>query len=73
MPLDVSDADTLEVSFVDVDIFISTEGQRLEENVLLTRPMVELFPSKYEAALLSTVGKAFAGIITAGFILSLIS
>ena len=49
MPFDVSDTDTLEVSFPFDDFFISTTGNRLIENLLLTRLMVELFPSKAEA------------------------
>ena len=73
MPFDVTDTDTLEVSFPNDDFFISTTGNRLIENLLLTRLMVELFPSKAEAASLSTIGKAAAGVITFGLVSGLFS
>ena len=41
IPLEVSDAYKLEVSFPHTDFFISTKGHRLKENLLLTRKMVE--------------------------------
>ena len=73
MPFDVSDTDTLEVSFPFDDFFISTTGNRLIENLLLTRLMVELFPSKAEAASLLMIGKAAAGVITFGLVSGLFS
>ena len=73
MPLDVSNADTLEVSFPDVNIFMSTKRQKLKANLFLKKLMVELFPSKAEAKLLEVVGETATTVIGFTAVLTLIS